>query len=367
MDKCGQSVLSHACLSGNVPQIKLLLEKGAKLDKILYRFKFVTAADLEIAKLLIDGGADPNEIYDDKDKTFLLFNATKNRNIRAVDWLLSIPQVKVDMHNGNGTTALRMACANGSQLIARMLLNKGADPNIIGEGESTPFIRSIQTQNYDITQMLLPHNISVDIQNQDGNSALHFAARDNKTDLVYQLLVLGADKNLKNKEGQTPSDFCGSQELFWVMQNYEKITVPRVDSVVPAATIVTEKDDHPVVSVTEKDNHPVVSVAEKDDPVVSVAEKDDSVKFIIPQRCRKIGQVINIGRVSKICTYSVWNKMFKCWDEGRYVLKNAECEYIVDGKIPYHKILVGEKFVCVRFNAIYTDLAEPIMAYQMYE
>lgn len=360
VDKEGRCVLLHACFGAHISQIKLLLEKGAKVDKILGKLKLNGSRDLQIVKLLVDHGADPNEIGGDK--RFLLSQAVNLKNVDAVDQLLSLPSVKVDVHSGNGITALRWACVSGLQLITRLLLNKGADPNIIGDG-STPFLRSIEMKKYDIVQMLLSHDISVNVQDNTGNSALHYAAKDNKPDFVYQLLVLGADINLKNNEGKTPVDLCDTDELKWVVQNYEKVAASRVDTAktVHMATGISEKDD------TTKTVHSATGIPEKcDSSAVSIPEKDDIARFVVPPWCKKPNQTIVIGKVYA-CNYQVWDGAFKCWSNWKEVPRSAECEYIVNEKIPYHTIAVADKWIRVRFSTIYSDLGNAIRHAQIYE
>ena len=50
--------------------------------------------------------------------------------------------------------------------------------------------------------------VTVNIQNNQGNTALHLAAWAGNTDLVTALLAKGADTALPNKDGQTPLFFC---------------------------------------------------------------------------------------------------------------------------------------------------------------
>lgn len=333
VDKTGKSVLAHACEAIFAPQIKLLLENGAKIDSIqnLLGLVFIMMSDFEIAKLLIDNGIDPNK--SDTSGTCLLHCYAVSNNITAVIWLLSRPQVKVDILNGKRRTPLRIACSNGHQLIARLLCNKGADPNIIGDDKSTPFLRSLETRLFEVTQMLLSYNIDVNIQDDKGNCALHYAVMYRKTDIIYQLAILGADKTLKNNQGKTPIDYCDTDASKILFKNNEKMMY----------TIPTKI-------------------------VHGVTTKNIIRKFVVPKQCKKeFGQTIKVGSVGTTCHYQVWNAIFECWSEYKSVLKKIECEYIVGEKIPYHVIVVGNKHIPIRFNLIFIDTGVIIPMSDLYE
>jgi ankyrin repeat protein len=59
-----------------------------------------------------------------------------------------------------------------------------------------------------IVKLLLEHGATVNMQTFKGDTALHYAVRMNRKDLVFELLGANADINLKNKEDKTPFDLA---------------------------------------------------------------------------------------------------------------------------------------------------------------
>lgn len=339
VDKNGKSVLLHACEGKIIEQIKFLLEKGAKIDQgknidsIFNKSRCVTSVDFEIIKLLIECGADINGINDsNKNKACLLADVVKDNNIDGVIALLSLPQLKIDTHSGNGVTALRIACARGYESIVTLLLNAGANPNIIGDGGSTPFLRSMVYSRCTIVQKLLSHGIiDIKIQDSNGHSALHHAAILKKSGIICQLLMLGADKNLKDNNGKTAVDLCADGESKWVMQNYEKL-IPSVPCTAPT----------------------MVAPVETPQVAVQAGQNSNSVvlKFIIPGGCYEPGRPILRGVLKKgYSTYQMWNEVWQGWSNSKIVIQDATFEYIVGKKIPFN--VCGDRKL--RFDNFYIN------------
>lgn len=74
------------------------------------------------------------------------------------------------------------------------------------ENGNTFLIMAAQTGNIDVVNLLLSRNANVNVQNNEGNTALHYAIAYAQNDVADLLLSQGAFQNLKNKEGKTPWD-----------------------------------------------------------------------------------------------------------------------------------------------------------------
>ena len=110
--------------------IELLLAKGAKIPSGLL-YSAVSYGGIDLAKLLIDRGADVNE-FDDYDRTTLLMKIVQpNTGISpslkpALVNLFLAKGADVNAHNKNGETALSIAQKSSTPEVVKLLKQHGA-------------------------------------------------------------------------------------------------------------------------------------------------------------------------------------------------------------------------------------------------
>lgn len=121
--------------------------------------------------------------------------------------LLENPELVHDFST-DGFTALGLASYFGNEDVTRHLLLKGADPNIASmNGYNVYPIHSAVAANYDmIAKMLIEAGADVNVVQMSGATPLHSAAHNGNIELLIVLLEAGADVNAITEDGKTAAD-----------------------------------------------------------------------------------------------------------------------------------------------------------------
>lgn len=119
----------------------------------------------------------------------------------------------IDARDDTGNTALIYAAANGFRQCTAALLRAGADPEVVNEGAGgrTALMEAAGGGHRDIVQALrMMPNINIDLADDHGNTALHYAAYHGHLPVVMDLLKSTPNKEIKNAKGQTPASYAAS-------------------------------------------------------------------------------------------------------------------------------------------------------------
>lgn len=133
-------------------------------------------------------------------------------------------------HNDRGSTALHGAAYWGQIAAARLLLERGADPNApsrdgfleisaIGAAVATPNIPNPSDDEPNVVELvtlLLEHGADVNFRRRDGMTALHTAAYRGHAKVARLLLERDADSSIAARDdtphaGETPADTADAQ------------------------------------------------------------------------------------------------------------------------------------------------------------
>ncbi|SPR09603.1 ankyrin repeat domain-containing protein [Orientia tsutsugamushi] len=169
----------------------------------------------EITKLLLERNANVT-LQDNNGNTPLHF-AARNHDFKMTEILLSHGNAIVDMQNNKGQTSLHLAStrphtyqgasallSKESLSIAQTLLTHGANVNLEDEDSNTALHYATNHFHHkEITEILLNHGANVNAQNNVGDTALHRAAKSGLLPTVLCLLKSGANVHLKCENGNS--------------------------------------------------------------------------------------------------------------------------------------------------------------------
>ncbi len=119
----------------------------------------------------------------------------------------------LDAVSDHGFTPLGMATHFGNEDVARFLLTKGADPNIQSHNGYNvyPLHAAIGSGFDSIAKMLIESGAEVNVLQTSRTSPLHLAAQNGNIDLIILLLENGALVEIKNDMGKTASDLAAEK------------------------------------------------------------------------------------------------------------------------------------------------------------
>jgi Ankyrin repeats (3 copies) len=121
-----------------------------------------------------------------------LMNAVITNNIDAVKVLLA-KGAKVDKVNDAGISPLFVAAQNGAQEVVNTLIARGADVNKLNDAGLSPLFYAAQHGHEDAAKSLVANGADINKADKNGFTPLHYAAQLGQQDVAKLLLSRGAD------------------------------------------------------------------------------------------------------------------------------------------------------------------------------
>lgn len=145
-------------------------------------FQAVVNNDLEMVKVMVEHGANPNQV------------------------------------DSAGRTPLYWAAFNQNQEMVAYLVGRGADVNHVDVYGKTPLCTAVVLDDLNVVTLLLNHEVDVNQSDSAGITPLHWAAFNQNLEMVTLLVSRGADVNR--------CDDAGKASLYWagINKNQEMVT-----------------------------------------------------------------------------------------------------------------------------------------------
>ncbi|MCF6768319.1 ankyrin repeat domain-containing protein [Thiotrichales bacterium 19S11-10] len=173
----------------------------------------------DVVKALLQQGADPT-IINKKGCTPLHYAAVRG-NIKIVNLLLKEENIEINTVSKGKLSALHFAARQGHVDVVKSLIDSGADFSSLTEKGNTPlhitllkfdgceeYKKQRQATALYLISKMMSHDV-LNIQNADGNTALHLAVLSRDEKVVKALLDKGVDFEIQNEKQETAYKLAG--------------------------------------------------------------------------------------------------------------------------------------------------------------
>lgn len=155
--------------------------------------------DIKKVKICLRTIGYPVNIQDRYGKTPLIYAAmTQNKRIAK---LLLVRGANPNIYDMHHNTALFWAVRNPS--LTKILLNKGANPNVANDRGRTPLIWAARYNQAESARLLLAHGAHINHQDKDGCTAALWAAEYRAYNTLSELKTQGANLNIRARSGES--------------------------------------------------------------------------------------------------------------------------------------------------------------------
>jgi ankyrin repeat protein len=241
---------AHTSLAVETPELGRQLVAAAR------------ASDLPTVTRLLQQGADPNAL----DRATPIMGAAASSvsgepNLAVMRALLAAG-ANVNARGLYGGTALILAARLCKPDAVRLLLDNGADPNLVDDEKVSPLVYSLQPfrndqENLEIMRLLLAKGADVNATPITKRTALFEAVFRGSVPMVKLLVEHRADPNTSDQTGTTPLMAAvqqisgGTAEIIRLLANAGADFNARNNAGQTAAMIATEKGDATIVPMLQ--------------------------------------------------------------------------------------------------------------------
>ncbi|QLH74474.1 MAG: ankyrin repeat domain-containing protein [Methanomassiliicoccales archaeon] len=195
----------------------ILYEDACLYDQVATQefFSEIKAKRLDKAQKLLARGIDINKIDPNSGFTPLI-QAIRNRDLQAIDFLLSLPGTdinKMDMSKYELPPISHAVQLNSIEIVKKLIAG-GCDFDLGSNGKNagnTPLMIACWSGFKEIAELLIKEGACLNQQDNNGYTPLMKACIRNHPEIV-QLLIDGTDKDVRSREGKIAEDYAIKNE-----------------------------------------------------------------------------------------------------------------------------------------------------------
>ena len=198
-----------ALKNGHNDAFTFLIDKGADVNLQVHRgytalHHAVESKNFDAVSCFLHNGADSN-LFTSISKQTPLMLACQSHNMDAINFLLN-KGAEVNLQDKDGKSALHFASSD----ICYWLIQNLADVNMCDNHNCTPLMQASSKSDVKKVAMLIENGAKVDLQDGNGNTALHHAvlnsydSHEYTPEICCALLTAKASIHLCNSQGWTP-------------------------------------------------------------------------------------------------------------------------------------------------------------------
>ncbi|KAK6819477.1 hypothetical protein PG987_015960 [Apiospora arundinis] len=213
--------LMETALNGKDDIAQMLIDHGASIERVDGKKRTVlhwaqTAEarhGVRMAKLFLGVEQGPIVEMKDGDGKTALYLACEAGNSEMVELLINEGKAKVNVTDPFGKTALHATVDAKDRLgerykIARLLLEAGAEPNTSDRHKRTPLCTACARGHVELVKVLLDHKADPDRPGQGKRTPLIEATKRNLENVVWELMLKRADPREKDATGQNAHNYA---------------------------------------------------------------------------------------------------------------------------------------------------------------